>query len=379
MSTTTNGHDLGLGRFQVGHLTRTNLGQVAPQVPTAAPAKTPMLARTWIAISEQRQATKDRNHARRVQELNARATATKTSRPVWQRTKASLLWLREQGLMLLGYLTIMVVVYSGWSASFIGLHAYAMAHMALTSRDAWYVPLAFDGAAVGLTIVVAVEAMHGRGAATWRLLIAAFTGLSSWINWEHIADPGGRNIAALLPVSAVVLFEGLMSRARRAYEDRVNPGRQKPRFHPLRWVFDFKGTKAIVRAYVLGIELPETFAAAVETVEQERRPRGKRTPKRRSVKAAQPVTATAEAADSGDVTQPMPRLVAPAQDTVTASRDGLDRLAKDDLVRLAKRHGVPVRGSKQTITGRLRDAGVASQDAVTDGVAQDETRRLRTV
>jgi hypothetical protein len=178
-----------------------------------------------------------------------------------ERVRVAALWLRDTGLGGFGFVLVLVVAVSGWAASFIGLHDFGMQHMGLSETTAWLVPITFDGAPAGLSIVVLRAATHGRPALVWRLLIVAFTGLSSWINYEHIEDPLGREVASFMPPSAVILFEGLMSEARAAAARRK--GRAAPRLHPLRWFFDFKGTKDIFRSYVLGLELPEQLAQAV--------------------------------------------------------------------------------------------------------------------
>ncbi|RPE39778.1 uncharacterized protein DUF2637 [Streptomyces sp. Ag109_O5-1] len=180
-----------------------------------------------------------------------------------EQVRTAALWLRDTGLGGFGFTLVLVVAVSGWAASFIGLHAFGMQHMGLSRTSAWLVPITFDGAPAGLSIVVARAATHGRPALAWRLLIIGFTGLSSWINYEHIDDDLGRIVASFMPPSAVILFEGLMSEARAAAARRN--GRNAPRLHPLRWVFDRKGTLAILRAYVLGLELPEPLQQAAET------------------------------------------------------------------------------------------------------------------
>lgn len=340
------------------------------------------VARTWIAVSDHRQATKSRKHDRKMQLAAARGSVHSTG---WERLTSALLWLREFGLGLLSYAIILVVSYCGWSASFIGLHDFGVAHMGFTQETAWYVPGAIDGAAFGLTVVVAVESMRGRAAAQWRLLIAAFTALSSWVNWQHILDPTGRNVAALLPISAVILFEGLMYRARKAYEDRRNPGRQKPRIHILRWVFDFKGTLAIIRAHVLDIPLPEQFADAQQTIEQQRRRpqrkrrRSKTTPAAKNTTAQKATDATASDAETVaestlESTQPLPRLV-----SVKNRNDALDDMTVTDLRTLAAENGVTVRGSKTDIITRLRNAGVTGDRNGASVTAQRYARDDQTV
>jgi hypothetical protein len=173
-------------------------------------------------------------------------------------------WLRDTGLGAFGFALVLTVAGAGWSASFLGLHDFGEHHMGLTHTTAWLVPITFDGAPAGLSIVVARASIHGRTAPLWRFLIVAFTGLSSWINYQHIDDPLGRIVAAFMPPSAVVLFEGLMSEVRAAAVRRT--GRERPRLHPLRWFMDRPGTWAIYRAYVLGIELPDALQVAAGEV-----------------------------------------------------------------------------------------------------------------
>lgn len=176
-----------------------------------------------------------------------------------QRIRDAALWCRDSALGGLGYTLVLAVAAAGWAASFIGLHDFGMHHMNLSDTAAWLVPITFDGAPAGLSIVVMRAATHGRSAPVWRLLIVAFTGLSSWINYQHIDDPLGRGVAAFMPPSAVVLFEGLMSEARAAAQRRA--GHVAPRLHPLRWFFDFAGTKDLLRRYILGLPLPVAFDA----------------------------------------------------------------------------------------------------------------------
>lgn len=184
-----------------------------------------------------------------------------------RRARAIGLWARDTGLGITGFIVVLVVAISGWSASFIGLHQFGIDHMGFTAGQAWLVPITFDGAAAGLSLVVFRASIHGRSAALWRLLIVVFTGLSSWINYVHITDVSGRWIACYMPPSAVILFEGLMSEARAAYSRRG--GKERPRVHPLRWVFDGKGTKEIYRSYVLGIELPEALQKAAVILDED--------------------------------------------------------------------------------------------------------------
>jgi hypothetical protein len=174
-----------------------------------------------------------------------------------QRIRAAALWCRDSALGGIGYTLVLTVAAAGWAASFIGLHDFGMHHMGLNPDAAWLVPITFDGAPAGLSIVVARASTHGRPALVWRMLIVGFTGLSSWINYQHIDDDLGRSVAAFMPPSAVILFEGLMSEARAAAQRRL--GRVAPRLHPLRWAFDRKGTLDLYRRYILGLPLPAAF------------------------------------------------------------------------------------------------------------------------
>jgi hypothetical protein len=176
-------------------------------------------------------------------------------------------WARDTGLGITGFVVVLIVALAGWTASFIGLHNFGMNHMGLNADTAWLVPITFDGAAAGLSLVVFRASINARGASLWRLLIVVFTALSSWINWEHITDPTGRWIAAFMPPAAVILFEGLMSEARAAAARR--DGSERPRVHLLRWFVDRSGTWAIYRAYILGIELPEHLELAARSSQEQ--------------------------------------------------------------------------------------------------------------
>jgi hypothetical protein len=193
---------------------------------------------------------------------------TPRSRDRWtDYVRTAALWLRDTGLGAFGFALVLVVAVSGWAASFIGLHQFGVEHMNLTDTTAWLVPITFDGAPAGLSIVVARAATHGRPATVWRLLIVAFTGLSSWINYEHIEDELGRLVASFMPPSAVLLFEGLMSEARQAAIRRrraLDGTPEAPKLHLARWLFAPWDTLMIVRGYVLWLGLPEGLAAAKE-------------------------------------------------------------------------------------------------------------------
>lgn len=283
------------------------------------------------------------------------------------------------GLAVTAYLLMLIVSGSGWGGSFVGLHDFAREHMGLANGPAWFVPVTFDGAAAGLSLVVVTAALHGRAAGKWLLMIVGFTGLSSWINWVHIADHRGRVVSALLPIAAVLLFEALMSEVRAAYARRV--GKEHARLHPLRWLFDFRGTLAIVRARVLEIELPTELAAAAEVVEQSK-PRGKRrrktaaksTPKPAAAPADTVSTEAAETAPDGmpeavtEQTVPMLRAV-PAQ-----GGDYLDAMNKDELRAEAKRVGETQQGTMREMRARIRQTETyARERARHDGDSESGT------
>lgn len=232
---------------------------------------------------------------------------TPSARDRWtDHVRTAALWLRDTGLGAFGFALVLVVAVSGWAASFIGLHQFGVEHMNLTDTTAWLVPITFDGAPAGLSIVVARAATHGRPATVWRLLIVAFTGLSSWINYEHIEDPLGRRVASFMPPSAVILFEGLMSEARQAAIRRrraLDGTPEAPKLHLARWLFAPWETLMIVRGYVLWMGLPEGLAAAKAAEYQKpkrRTPWGAtKTPRAAATNAPESATAPATAAATG--------------------------------------------------------------------------------
>lgn len=228
-----------------------------------------------------------------------------------QRARDAALWCRDTALGGLGYTLVLAVAAAGWAASFIGLHDFGIHHMGLSQDSAWLVPITFDGAPAGLSIVVARASTHGRPATVWRLLIIGFTGLSSWINYQHIDDSLGRSVAAFMPPSAVILFEGLMSEARAAAQRRI--GRVAPRLHPLRWFFDFTGTKDLLRRYILGLPLPAAFDATASPASA--------SPPAAARKAASPVPAEGASqvpAPASETRQPPAKTVLPAAPPVAA-------------------------------------------------------------
>lgn len=123
--------------------------------------------------------------------------------------------LAAMGLSVLVLVLVAVTAVAGYWASFIGLHTFAVTRMGYDDVHGWLVPVAIDGAALGLSISAAVLAWRRWHSPMISLLIVAFTAVSAWINYEHIADPVGRQAAALLPFAAVILLEVLLSLLRR--------------------------------------------------------------------------------------------------------------------------------------------------------------------
>lgn len=166
--------------------------------------------------------------------------------------------LRDNGLATLAMVLVVGVAVAGWSASFISLHDFAVAHMGLSKRPAWLVPSTFDGAALGLSLLSFRAAIFGRSSLGSAIYVYGFTALSSWINWRHIDDrAGGKFVSALLPIAAVIVFAKVLKEAREAYERRH--GKQVFRVRPgllvLRWMADRSGTRAAIRAQVLAIPM----------------------------------------------------------------------------------------------------------------------------
>ena len=190
-------------------------------------------------------------------------TEEPTNPKILARIREAALWIRDSSLGTLGFIIVAGVAFAGWTVSFIGLHTFATQHMSLTWTEAWLVPATYDGAPAGLTLIVMRAASHGRSAWVWRMLIVAFTALSCLINYVHLTDPSGRIVAALMPLAAVVVFEALISEARKAAERRAGIT-LRPRLHPLRLVFDWTGTLGLIRTYILELPVPGGMAMASE-------------------------------------------------------------------------------------------------------------------
>lgn len=154
----------------------------------------------------------------------------------------------------LGFIGLAAVF--GWTGSFIGLHGYAVGRMVGFSQvTAWAVPGAYDGAALACTLAVYRASINGRSAARGRLLMFAFTAISSWINWTHQSDHTARLVAAGLPIAAVIVFDFLMGEMRADWE--AAHGRKAFRMRPallmLRYFVDRTGTRAAFREQITAI------------------------------------------------------------------------------------------------------------------------------
>lgn len=164
---------------------------------------------------------------------------------------------RDNGLATVAMLLVVAVAAAGWSASFISLHDFAMAHMGFrTSKPAWLVPATFDGAALGLSLLAFRAAIYGRASIGSLMYVDGFTALSSWINWVHIDDrAGGKFVSALLPIAAVLVFGKVLKEAREAYERRHGKAVFKVRagLLVLRWLVDRAGTRGQIRQQILAI------------------------------------------------------------------------------------------------------------------------------
>lgn len=145
---------------------------------------------------------------------------------------------------------------AGWSASFIGLHGFAVRQMSgFTADTAWLVPGAFDLSAFGSTVLVYRASINGRSGFRSRVMMYLFTALSAWINWIHQGNGAARFVACVLPVAAVIVFDGLAAEYRADWE--ADHGRKAFRMRLglllLRRMVDKEGTKAAFRAQITAI------------------------------------------------------------------------------------------------------------------------------
>ena len=148
----------------------------------------------------------------------------------------------------------------GWGASFVGLHEYGMQSMAgFTYWSAWLVPATFDGAAFACTLMTYRSSINGRSAVRGRVLMWAFTGVSSWINWIHQPSHEAQIVAAGLPIAAVAVFDVVLLELRADYEAKhgMRGFRLRPGLLALRWMVDRRSTSEAFRKQVIDIPVEE--------------------------------------------------------------------------------------------------------------------------
>jgi hypothetical protein len=175
----------------------------------------------------------------------------------------------------------------GWAASFVGLHDFGVHSMdGYSNVTAWFVPATFDGAAFGTTLITYRASINGRGAFRARVLMWAFTAVSSWINWVHQPTGRAQIVAAGLPIAAVAVFDVVMLEMRGDYEARH--GRRAFRMRPglliLRWLVDRAGTTEAFRGQIrsipvaslagLGSDLVKLRTEALDAAEVRTEPAG---------------------------------------------------------------------------------------------------------
>lgn len=236
-----------------------------------------------------------------------------------QRTAA---WLRDSALSVIAVLLVLAVATSGWSASFIALHGFAMLHMGFGDAAAWLVPGTFDGAAFGLSLLAFRAATYGRASFGARLYVYGFTALSSWINFVHITDRQGRLVACLLPISAVVVFDKVLREAREAYERRH--GKQVFKVRPglllLRLAVDRKATAKAIRGQIAAIPVEALIGMGAGTLAKD----AEQAKTAAQAPATAPVQASAELPPvpvNADAPAPAPAALVPVTAQVNGSVD----------------------------------------------------------
>lgn len=164
-------------------------------------------------------------------------------------------WLSRAALMFVALAAVM-----GWAASFVGLQDYGLHQMnGFTNVTAWFIPGAFDGAAFGTSLITYRASINGRSALRGRLLMWAFTAVSSGINYIHQPDHTAQLVAAGLPMAAVAVFDVVLLELRADYEARHGKRgfRLRPGLLMLRWIVDRSGTRDAFRSQVMAIPVEE--------------------------------------------------------------------------------------------------------------------------
>lgn len=154
---------------------------------------------------------------------------------------------------------------AGWSASFVGLHGFALDPMrGYSDTAAWLVPGSFDGAAFACSVLVFRASIHGRSALRGRVLMYAFTAVSGWINWHFQTNSLAQWVGAALPFAAVLVFDVILTDLRAEWE--IQHGQQAFRLRVgllvLRWVVDRAGTWSAFRASLISVPVTELVGMA---------------------------------------------------------------------------------------------------------------------
>lgn len=317
------------------------------------------------------------------------------------KTKGSWLTLATASLAFIG----MAAVF-GWTGSFIGLHGYAVQRMTgFTSKTAWSVPGAYDGAALACTFAVYRASINGRSAARGRVMMFGFTAISSWINWTHQTDHTAKIVAAGLPIAAVIVFDFLMSELRSDWE--AAHGRRAFRIRPgllaLRYLVDRQGTKAAFRAQItaipvtalagLGADLAEAAEATADQTKTE--PTVTAEPETVPGQHTEPETKPEPETVPAQRTEPDPQAIAMSNAvarlllaeppewqslTIQAAIERADAIVPDgpktprELVEILARVGVKTSEAYvRTVRGRVRD-----RDADTVVIDMTETSTIDT-
>ncbi|MFR9728755.1 DUF2637 domain-containing protein [Saccharopolyspora sp. MS10] len=166
----------------------------------------------------------------------------------------------SRSLSIAALIFVAMAAVMGWGASFVGLHEYGMQSMAgFTYWSAWLVPATFDGAAFACTLMTYRSSINGRSAVRGRILMWAFTGVSSWINWIHQPSQEAQIVAAGLPIAAVAVFDVVLLELRADYEAKhgMRGFRLRPGLLVLRWLVDRRSTSDAFRKQVIDIPVEE--------------------------------------------------------------------------------------------------------------------------
>ncbi|MCA1187699.1 MULTISPECIES: DUF2637 domain-containing protein [unclassified Saccharopolyspora] len=166
----------------------------------------------------------------------------------------------SRSLSIAALIFVAMAAVMGWGASFVGLHEYGMQSMAgFTYWSAWLVPATFDGAAFACTLMTYRSSINGRSAVRGRILMWAFTGVSSWINWIHQPSQEAQIVAAGLPIAAVAVFDVVLLELRADYEAKhgMRGFRLRPGLLVLRWMVDRRSTGEAFRKQVIDIPVEE--------------------------------------------------------------------------------------------------------------------------